>query len=81
MDLAAITQLFTAIAALGAVLASIHNSRKIQEIHLSINSRMDQLLQETAKAQRAAGAKEERDNPTIIISKKLGPKVESADDK
>lgn len=40
------------------------NGTAIQEIHISINSRMDELLRITASASRAEGAKEEKDrNP------------------
>ena len=55
-----IAQLITAAAALGAVLMSVHNGHKIQEVHLSINSRMDELLKAASEAARAAGATEER---------------------
>jgi hypothetical protein len=58
--LAEIAQIITATAALGAVLVSLHNSRKIQEVHLSINSRMDQLLKAAEQAAHAAGAAEAR---------------------
>jgi hypothetical protein len=36
------------------------NSKKIQEVHLSINSRMDQLLKSAEAAAHAAGADQER---------------------
>jgi hypothetical protein len=36
------------------------NSRHIQEVHLSINSRMDQLLKSSNDAAHAAGADQER---------------------
>jgi len=49
----------SALAALGATWASLRNANKIQEIHLSINSRMDQLI----NASRSVGAQEERDRP------------------
>jgi len=60
ISFAEIAQLITAIAALGAVLMSVRNGHKIQEVHLSINSRMDELLKAASEAARAAGATEER---------------------
>ena len=45
----------TALAAVGAVLVSFFNSRKIQQIHILFNSRMDQLLTLTATSARANG--------------------------
>jgi hypothetical protein len=36
------------------------NSKKIQEVHLSINSRMDQLLTSSSSAAHAAGVNQER---------------------
>ena len=60
-DLGVIAQVLTAVAAVGAVLMSARNARKIEQVHISINSRMGELLRITAAAERAAGAKEERD--------------------
>jgi hypothetical protein len=56
-----IAQLITAVAALGALVSSLRNKQKIQDIHLSINSRMDQLLKATGAEQRLIGGQEERD--------------------
>lgn len=53
--LSGIASLISAIAAIGAVLMSLRNGRKIQEVHISINSRMDQLLQARGEASMAAG--------------------------
>jgi hypothetical protein len=61
INLAEIAQVITALAALGALGMSYRNSKKIAEVHVSINSRMDQLLNATGISERAAGAKEERD--------------------
>ena len=61
IDFAIVAQLVTAVSAIGAILMSWHNSEKIQEVHISINSRMDQLLASTELSARAIGAKEERD--------------------
>jgi hypothetical protein len=57
--------MITAIAAISAVAMSYRNSRKIEQVHISINSRMDQLLSATSDAARADGAKEERDKPRL----------------
>lgn len=61
MTLADVSQFITAIAALGAVLMSARNGRKIEEVHLSINGRMDELLKVTSEAQHALGVKQEFD--------------------
>lgn len=50
-----IAGVLTAIAALVAAVMSIRNSSKIKEVHISINSRMDQLLKEKGIASRAEG--------------------------
>jgi hypothetical protein len=52
--------LLSSLAAVGAVLMSFRNSLKIKEVHISINSRMDQLLAATQLAAEAKGADEER---------------------
>jgi hypothetical protein len=56
MNLSEIASLITAVAALGACVLSWINQGKIQEVHLSINSRMDELLREAKAAAHAAGA-------------------------
>jgi hypothetical protein len=55
-----VLRIMTAVAACGAVIMSIINSFKIREVHVSINSRMDQLLEQKGLASRAEGAAEER---------------------
>ena len=55
-----IAQVLTALAALGAVAASIHNSKKITEIHVLMNSRLTELLSVTRLAAHAEGAEQER---------------------
>ena len=67
MTFTEIAQLITAAAAVGAVIMSARNGRKadlaqkaIQEVHLSINSRMDQLLEAARVAAHAAGMSEEK---------------------
>ena len=46
--------------ALIAAIGSIHNARKIKEVHISINSRMDQLLTATGQVSEAKGLAEGR---------------------
>jgi hypothetical protein len=46
-----------------ALLVALKTKVKVQEVHLSINSRMDQLV----KASVAVGAQEERDKHTITV--------------
>jgi hypothetical protein len=57
-----IALLLNAIAAVGAVVASIRNGRKIEIVRLEVNSRMGQLLEVTGKAERAIGVKEGEEN-------------------
>jgi hypothetical protein len=47
--------LFAATAAVGAWACSMRNSYRIQDIHVSINSRMDELLKQTGLASKAEG--------------------------
>ena len=61
IDLSSITQLITAVTSLGALLMSIYNEKKIQEVHLLINSRVDQLILSTSEVAHSLGMKEERD--------------------
>ncbi len=56
MSVSEIASIITALAALGACILSWINRGKIQEVHLSINSRMDELLREAKAAAHAAGA-------------------------
>jgi hypothetical protein len=60
MKLSEISSLITAVAAFAACILSWINKGKIQEVHLSINSRMDQLLVAAKDAAHAAGANEEK---------------------
>lgn len=66
-NLAGIASLISAVAALGATAvsalalrASRKNGRKIEEVHVSINSRMDQLLQARGDASMAQGVEQGR---------------------
>jgi hypothetical protein len=56
MSISEIADITAAAAALGAFILSWINQGKIQEVHLSINSRMDELLREAKAAAHAAGA-------------------------
>jgi len=55
MSISEIASVITAAAAFGACVLSWINRGKIQEEHLSINSRMDELLREAKAAEHAAG--------------------------
>jgi ACT domain-containing protein len=55
-----IIRVLTGLASLGAVIMGIINSRKIREVHISINSRMDQMLQMRGEASKAEGVAQER---------------------
>jgi hypothetical protein len=54
-NLGGIASLISALAAIGAVVMSARNARKIQEVHVSINSRFDQWLKERGDTAKAAG--------------------------
>lgn len=60
MSLSEMASVFTAAAALGACILGWMNRGKIQEVHLSINSRMDELLREARAAAHAAGVTQQR---------------------
>jgi hypothetical protein len=60
MSISEIASIITAAAALGSCILGWLNRGKIQEVHLSINSRMDQLLREAREAAHAAGALQQR---------------------
>ncbi len=61
MMIADIALLLTALAALGALAVSIVNMFQINTVHVSINSRMTELLALTQKASRAEGLKQGQD--------------------
>jgi hypothetical protein len=52
------TQGFTLLAALIAFIQSVKNSTAIREVHLSLNSRLTELIQATKVAAHAAGKAE-----------------------
>jgi hypothetical protein len=58
---ALIISVATLVTAVGAVVIGIINSNRINDVHISINSRMDQLLVAHGKEMKAEGVKEERD--------------------
>lgn len=64
MEVHEITDLIVAVAtlisAITAALVGLHNSRKIQDVHVSINSRMDQLLTSNRVAAHSEGREEAR---------------------
>lgn len=62
----------TAIAALTAAVISLINKGKIHQVHVSINSRMDQLLQERGIAARAEGVIEGQQKQ-VITTTTTGP--------
>lgn len=55
-----ITDFVAAFAALGAAVIGFLNMRKIQDVHVSINSRMDQLLKERSVSAHAEGIEQGR---------------------
>lgn len=54
------TQLIVALCAVGALAVSIYNGHQINVIHVSINSRMTELLELTQKASKSEGNLEGR---------------------
>ena len=63
VQIAVIVAIPPTLLAAAALVASIHNGNKIQDVHLSINSRMDQLV----KASKAQGRQDERDSRSITV--------------
>jgi hypothetical protein len=56
--LTAIGSLVASLASVGAVISSFLNRKKIQEVHVGINSRMDELLRQKGIAAHAEGKQE-----------------------
>ena len=50
-----LAELITAVAAIGAVAVSLWNTIKIRDVHVSLNSRLSQLLAATEHAAKANG--------------------------
>ena len=59
----------SAFSAIGALVISIVNSMKIMQVHVSINSRMDQLLALQATASKAEGVEQGRTETKIPTPK------------
>ena len=57
-----IAELITAGAAVGAVVMGVRNGHKIQEVKITIDGRMEQLLAVTKMEAHAAGMKQEKDS-------------------
>jgi hypothetical protein len=56
--------LITSIPATFAAVVSLMNHDKISKLEVSVDGRLTNLLELTAKSSRAEGAKQEKDNPT-----------------
>jgi hypothetical protein len=54
-------QVISDVAATIAVIMGVKNSRKIDDVHVSINSRMDQLLEQAKLASHAQGVADATD--------------------
>ena len=52
------------IAAVAALIVSLHNSAKIQDVHVSLNSRLSQLVD----ASKAQGRQDERDSHSVTVA-------------
>lgn len=59
-----VTQGVILITAAIGLIVSLRNRKAIQEVHLSVNSRLDQLVKLTEVAAFAEGVKSEKDNPS-----------------
>jgi hypothetical protein len=59
--IALIVSLPPTVAATAALVMSIRNGRKIEDVHISLNSRLSQLLQ----AENAKGRQDERDSQNV----------------
>ncbi len=57
-----IAQIFTALGAIGAMLSSLRNKASLKEIHLTMNSRLDELIRATHEVALAAGIKQGRED-------------------
>jgi hypothetical protein len=57
----------TLVTAIGALVLGVLNRGSISDVHVAINSRMDELLRVSGIAKKAEGAKEEREArfPTV----------------
>lgn len=60
-----ITQLIVALSAVGALCVSIYTAFKVNEVHLTFNSKMDQYIELTRTSSHAEGVKEEKERVQI----------------
>ena len=60
MSIGDVAEIIVAISAVAALGVSIINYRHIQEVHISVNSRLTELLALTSSSERAAGRLEGR---------------------
>lgn len=63
MTIAEISQLITSFAAVGGLIISWLNRRKIETVHKATNSMKDELVALTAKSSFQEGVKHEQDSP------------------
>lgn len=63
------TKIVIALATAGTLAFSIYNATQISNVHISINSRMDQLLLERGKSSKAEGVSQERARQDAIDEK------------
>ncbi len=59
-----VSQVITAVASVGAVLVSLYNAVRIQQVHKATNSMKDELVAVTRKDALAEGLKQGRDENT-----------------
>jgi hypothetical protein len=59
-----VVAIITAIPGTVAAIYAIVGHAKIEQLTLSVNGRLTELLKITARSSKAEGAKEEKDNPT-----------------
>lgn len=64
--ISAIALLLTAIGSIGGMIMGIINSRKIEEVHKTTNSKMDQMLEVSNRASKAEGKEEARVEQVVI---------------
>ena len=56
-----ITSIVTLLGVTISIVVSLMNRKKIEDVHISIDGRMDQLLQSHGKEMKAEGVAQERD--------------------
>lgn len=63
MTLGEVSQFLTALAAVGGLIVSFLNRKKIEIVHKATNSMKDELVALTAKSSFQEGVKHEQDSP------------------